>query len=126
MPEPKLRGWTLRFRARDPSDCGHPVRLAPPAVDTMLEHMNFRGYEDARGVHFPMRDGQKMVRVFVTRAALEGQKADLAEGGFLPRFEAFRRIYEDVARSKYQTGAVKTAIRVNLEDVNKFLEERKP
>jgi hypothetical protein len=86
-PEPSPPGWTLRFRARDPSDCGHPARLAPPAVDTMLEHMNFRGYEDARGVHFLMRDGQKLVRVFVTRAALEGQRADLAEGGFLPRFE---------------------------------------
>jgi hypothetical protein len=31
----------------------------------MLEAMKLPGYEDARGVHFPMRDGDRHIRVFV-------------------------------------------------------------
>jgi hypothetical protein len=91
----------------------------------MLEHMKLPGYEDARGTHFPMREGDKHVRVFVTRAALEGQGSAIPVGEAMIRFDAFRDIYEAVAKAKYQLGAFKASMTIDLADLNKFLDARR-
>jgi hypothetical protein len=91
----------------------------------MLEAMKLAGYEDARGVHFPMRDGDRHIRVFVTRAALQGQGSGIPVGEGLARFDSFRSVYETVAISKYQTGVFKASMTIDIADLNKFLDERR-
>jgi Protein of unknown function (DUF1488) len=90
----------------------------------MLEPMKLSGHEDARGVHFPMRDGDRHVRVFVERAAL-GRGSAIALGDALARFGAFRSVYESVARAKYETGAFKASMTIDVTDLNKYLDERR-
>jgi hypothetical protein len=54
-----------------------------------LDHIALPGFEDGRGVHFPMTDSDAPVRLFVPRAALQGEGASLAEGQYIVRFKAF-------------------------------------
>jgi hypothetical protein len=91
----------------------------------MLEAMKLPGYEDARGVHFPMRAGDRHIRVFVTSAALQGQGSGIPVGEGLARFDSFRSVYETVAISKYQTGVFKASMTIDIADLNKFLDERR-
>jgi hypothetical protein len=73
----------------------------------MLEAMKLPGYEDARGVHFPMRDGDRHIRVFITRTALRGQGSGIPVGEGLARFDTLRSVYEAVAMAKHQTDVFK-------------------
>jgi hypothetical protein len=71
---------------------------APQEPSMPLDHIALPGFEDGRGVHFPMMNGIMPVRVFVPRAALHGEGAPLAEGQYMTRFTSFRDVYEAVAR----------------------------
>jgi hypothetical protein len=89
-----------------------------------LEHINHRGLQDARGIHFPMTNGDASVRVFVTRAALQGEGAPLAEGQYMARFKAFRDVYEAIAREKFDTGQFKASMTIELADIAQYLSGR--
>jgi hypothetical protein len=41
------------------------------------------------------------------------------------RFDAFRSVYEAVAKEKYQTGAFKASMTIDVTDLNKYLDERR-
>jgi Protein of unknown function (DUF1488) len=56
------------------------------------------GHVNMQGVHFAMLDGNTSIRILVTRAALQGEGSPLQERAYLARFEAYRDVYETVAR----------------------------
>jgi hypothetical protein len=89
-----------------------------------LDHIALPGFEDGRGVHFPMMNGNTPVRVFVSRAALRGEGAPLADGQYMTRFKAFRDVYEAVARAKFETGAFKAAMAIEIADIAQYLSGR--
>jgi hypothetical protein len=89
-----------------------------------LDHIALPGFGDRRGVHFPMMNGDAPVRVFVTRAALQGEGAQLGEAQYLARFDAFRDVYEAVARRKFTGGGFNASITIDLDDLAKYLSER--
>jgi hypothetical protein len=72
-----------------------------------------------------MRDGNRHVRVFVSRAALQGHGSAIAVGEASARFDAFRSVYEGVAKEKYQTGAFKASMTIDVTDLNEYLDERR-
>jgi Protein of unknown function (DUF1488) len=82
---------------------------APQDPSIPLDHIALRGFEDGRGVHFPMMTSNAPVRVLVTREALQGQGGALALGQYIARFKAFRDVYEAVAREKFDTDQFKAA-----------------
>jgi hypothetical protein len=89
-----------------------------------LDHIALPGFGDRRGVHFPMMNGNAPVRVFVTRAALQGEGPQLEEAQYTARFKAFRDVYEAVARRKFDTGGFKASMTIDLADLAKYLSER--
>ena len=89
-----------------------------------LDHIALPGFEDGRGVHFPMMNGNMPVRVFVPRVALQGEGAPLAEGQYMARFKAFRDVYEAVARAKFETGQFKASMTIELADIAQYLSGR--
>jgi hypothetical protein len=89
-----------------------------------LDHITLPGFEDGRGVHFPMMNGNTHIRVFVPRAALQSEGAALAEGQYMGRFKAFRDVYEAVAREKFETGEFKASMTIELADIAKYLSGR--
>jgi Protein of unknown function (DUF1488) len=89
-----------------------------------LDHIALPGFEDGRGVHFPMMNGNAPVRVFVPRVALQGEGAPLAEGQYMARFKAFRDVYEAVARAKFETGNFKAPMTIELVDIAHYLNGR--
>jgi hypothetical protein len=89
-----------------------------------LDHIALPGFEDGRGVHFPMMNGNAPVRVFVSRVALRGEGAPLAEGQYMVRFKAFRDVYEAVARAKFETGSFKASMTIELADIANYLSGR--
>jgi hypothetical protein len=89
-----------------------------------LNHIALPGFEDGRGVHFPMVNGNMPVRVFVPRTALQGEGSPLAEGQYMARFKAFRDVYEAVARAKFETGQFKAAMTIELVDIAQYLSGR--
>jgi hypothetical protein len=94
---------------------------AHPDPNMPLDHIALPGFEDARGVHFPMMNGNAPVRVFVPRSALQGEGAQLAEGQYMVRFRAFRDVYEAVARAKFETGQYKATMTIELADIAQYL-----
>jgi Protein of unknown function (DUF1488) len=66
----------------------------------LLDPIALPGFGDSRDVHFSMMTGNVSVRVFVTRAALQGEGTLLAEGQYMARFKAFREVYEAVERER--------------------------
>jgi Protein of unknown function (DUF1488) len=95
-----------------------------PEPNMPLDHIALPGFEDRRGVHFPMMNGNMPVRVFVPRRALQGEGAPLAEGQYMARFKAFRDVYEAVARAKYETGVFKATATIELADIAQYLSGR--
>jgi hypothetical protein len=89
-----------------------------------LDHIALPGLEDGRGVHFPMMNGNAPVRVFVSRAALQGEGAPLAEGQYMARFKEFRDVYEAVARGKFESGRFKASMAIELSDIAPYLSGR--
>jgi hypothetical protein len=101
------------------------IEFDAPSDPTMsLDHIALPGFEDGRGVHFPMMNGNTPVRVFVSRAALRGEGAPLADGQYMTRFKAFRDVYEAVARAKIETGAFKAAMAIEIADIAQYLSGR--
>ena len=90
-----------------------------------LDHIALPGFGDRRGVHFPMMNGNAPVRVFVTRAALQGEGPQLEEAQYLARFNAFRDVYEAVARRKFDTGGFKASMTIDLADLAEYLSGRR-
>jgi Protein of unknown function (DUF1488) len=89
-----------------------------------LDHIALPGFEDGRGVHFPMMNGNAPVRVFVPHRALQGEGAPPAEGQYMARFKAFRDVYEAVARAKSETGQFKASMIIELADIAQYLSGR--
>jgi hypothetical protein len=89
-----------------------------------LEYIALPGFEDGRGVHFPMMNGNAPVRVFVSRLALQGEGAPLEEGQYMARFKAFRDVYEAVARAKFETGLFKATMSIEIADIAQYLSGR--
>jgi Protein of unknown function (DUF1488) len=89
-----------------------------------LNHIALPGFEDGRGVHFPMMNGNMPVRVFVSRAALQSEGPPLAEGQYMARLKAFRDVYEAVARAKLETGTFKATMTIELADIAQYLSGR--
>jgi hypothetical protein len=71
-----------------------------------------------------MMNGNVSVRVFVPRAALQGEGAPLAEGQCMARFKAFRDVYEAVARAKFESGRFKASMAIELSDIAQYLSGR--
>jgi hypothetical protein len=88
-----------------------------------LGPIDLAGLEDSRGVHFPMMNSNVSVRVLVTRA-LQGQGAPLAAGQYIVRFQAFRDVYEAIAREKCDTAQFKASMTIELADFAKYLRGR--
>ena len=86
-----------------------------------LEHIALPGIEDGRGVHFPMMNGNTPVRVFLPRVTLQGEGAALGEGQYMARVDAFRDVYEAVARTKFETGRFKASLTLELTDIAQYL-----
>jgi uncharacterized protein DUF1488 len=98
--------------------------LAPLDQHMSLDHIALPGFADRRGVHFPMMNGNAPVRVFITRAALQGEGPHLEETQFIARFNAFRDVYEAVAKEKYSAGGFKASMTIDLADLARYLGER--
>jgi hypothetical protein len=95
-----------------------------PGAIMSLDPINLPGFEDGRGIHFPMRNGNISVRVLVTRATLQGEGAPLAQGQYMARFKAFRDVYEAIARGKFDTGQLKASMTIELADLAEYLSGR--
>ena len=90
-----------------------------------LEHVDRPGHENALGVHFPMMNEATTVRVLVARRVLQDMKgSDSFEGGYLARFEEFRREFEAIASDKFDDGHISGKIEIASSDMVKFLVER--
>jgi hypothetical protein len=62
--------------------------------------------------------------VIVTRAALQGEGSPLDENAFLVRFDAYRDVYEIVAKQKFESGVFRGSMVITLDDLVKFAGER--
>jgi Protein of unknown function (DUF1488) len=82
-----------------------------------LAHVDRPGLETPQGVHFPMMDGDRSVRVLVTCEAMAGKNAGPADGSYLARFVASRDLYEFVAREKFDPKRPVAKIEITYEDV---------
>jgi len=71
----------------------------------MLDHIALPGFEDGRGVHLPMMDGDMPARVFVARVALQGEGAPLGECQYMARFKESPGVYQAVTRGKFEPGS---------------------
>jgi hypothetical protein len=89
-----------------------------------LDHIALPGFGDRRGVHFPMMNGNMPVRIFITRAALQGEGPSLDETQYVARFNAFRDVYEAVAKEKFRGGGFVASMSVDLADLARYLGER--
>lgn len=90
-----------------------------------LKPVNRPGYENMQGVHFAMMHDDVSLRVLITRAALQGDGSPLSQGGCLARFETYRDVYETVAREKFETARCRGSMTITLDDLGKFLTERR-
>ncbi|HYC26032.1 MAG TPA: hypothetical protein VEC58_08340 [Roseiarcus sp.] len=82
-----------------------------------LTHVDRPGLETPQGVHFPMMDGDRSVRVLVTCEAMAGKSVGAADGSYLARFVASRDLYEFVAREKFDPKRPVAKIEITYEDV---------
>jgi hypothetical protein len=89
-----------------------------------LDHIGLPGFGDRRGVHFPMMNGNAPVRVFITRAALQGEGPQLEETQYVARFNAFRDVYEAVAKEKFGGGGFNASMTIDLADLARYLGQR--
>ncbi len=90
-----------------------------------LAHVDRPGYENAQGVHFPMRRGDTIVRVLVARRVLETiERAPVQGDSYIARFEVFRREFESIASDKFDHGPARAKIEITADDMMKFLVER--
>ncbi len=90
-----------------------------------LERVNSAGFENARGVHFPMRDRHTTVRVLVARRVLQDMRGASADGdACLARFESFRREFEAIASAKFDHGHGGAKLEITSSDRVRFLVER--
>lgn len=64
-----------------------------------------------------MMDGDRSVRVLVTREAMAGKNAGPADGSYLARFVASRDLYEFVAREKFDPKRPAAKIEITYDDV---------
>ena len=87
-----------------------------------LVHVDRPGYENAQGVHFPMRRDDATVRVLVARSVLATMESAPAQAGsYIQRFEVFRREFESIASDKFDRGPAKAKIEITADDMMKFL-----
>ena len=82
-----------------------------------LASVDRSGIPTANGVHFPMRDGLRSVRVHITLEALWGESGPPARADHLGRFEASRRLFEFMAARKYDSNRPASKITITVEDV---------
>ena len=90
-----------------------------------LKSVSRPGYENIQGVHFAMMYDDVSLRVRITRAALQGDGSSLSEGGYLAGFETYRDVYETVAREKFEAARCRGSMTITLDDLGKFLDERR-
>ena len=89
-----------------------------------LDRIALPGFGDRRGVHFPMMNGNAPVRIFITRAALQGEGPPLEEAQYVARFNAFRDVYEAIAKEKFRNGGFTALMTIELVDLARYLGER--
>jgi Protein of unknown function (DUF1488) len=89
-----------------------------------LETLRRPTYVNAQGVHFAMLHGATTIRIIVTRATLQGEGSTLEENAFLTRFDAYRDVYEIVAKRKFKTGDFKGSMAITPDDLAEFMSER--
>jgi hypothetical protein len=82
-----------------------------------LIHVDRPGLESPTGVHFPMMDGYRSVRVHVTVDALLGKDRLSAGVTYLDRFQASRKLYEFLAMAKYKPDQPIPKVTITFEDV---------
>jgi hypothetical protein len=91
-----------------------------------LTHVNSSGYENEQGMHFPMMHNNTIVRVVVTRAAIQGGGRPPEDGRYLARFEAAREFFEMLARELFDPSRPTAKITIAPEDLlGKVIESRK-
>ncbi len=71
--------------------------LTPVAQTGTLE-------ETLEGVLFAMNDGARLIRVLVSRHALEDVDAPVQSGGRIKRFDEYRKQFEQIASDKFDKG----------------------
>lgn len=90
-----------------------------------LDRINRAGFENAQGVHFPMRDRHTTVRVLVARRVLQDMRSSSTDSGAcLARFELFRKEFEAIASDKFDHGHGRAKIEITSSDMVRFLVER--
>jgi hypothetical protein len=89
-----------------------------------LTHVNHLGVETSLGVHFPMMDGYRSVRVYVTADALLGRDKPSAGVSYLDRFEANRDVFEFIAHQKYRLDQSIPKVTITFEDVLSVAQRR--
>ncbi len=86
-----------------------------------LDHSNSAGYENERGVHFPMMHNNTIIRILATREVLQGLKSSTPEeGSYMARFEAHRKEFEAIASNKFEHGQFRAMMKITREDVLRF------
>jgi hypothetical protein len=90
-----------------------------------LDHVNRAGFENALGVHFPMRNRHTTIRVLVARRVLQDMRSSSGDGGAcMARFESFRKEFEAIASDKFDHGDGRAKIEITSGDMVRFLVER--
>jgi uncharacterized protein DUF1488 len=62
--------------------------------------------DDREGVVFSMKDGDRPVRILVSRHALEDIDRPVQHGERMARFNEYRRQFEQIASHKYDKGLI--------------------
>ena len=75
------------------------------------------GSEDGHGIHFPMTFKNTSVRVTVVREALQALNSSLAPTDYMGRFAAYRKVFELIARYKFEKDARINTIKVVVDDL---------
>jgi hypothetical protein len=90
-----------------------------------LDRVNRAGFENALGVHFPMRNRHATVRVLVARRVLQDMRSSNGESGAcMARFESFRKEFEAIASDKFDHGEGGPKVEITGSDMVRFLVER--
>jgi Protein of unknown function (DUF1488) len=90
-----------------------------------LDRVNRAGFENALGVHFPMKDRHTTVRVLVARRVLQDMRSSPSDSrAYMARFESFRKEFEAIASDKFDHAQSRGKIEITSSDMVRFLVER--
>jgi hypothetical protein len=67
-----------------------------------------------------MMNGNTPAPVFVSRMPLQSEGAPLGHGQYIARLQAFRDVYEAVARTKFESGQFKASMKIELSDIAQY------